>query len=53
MSVITQIEFENPNKTYFSGQVVKGRASFTIGEEKTVRGEWARPSPEFERVSHI
>lgn len=39
MSVITKIEFENENQVYYSGQVLKGRATLTVGEEKLLKGD--------------
>lgn len=39
MSVITKIEFENENRVYYSGEVLRGRATLTLNEEKIVRGE--------------
>lgn len=39
MSATTKIVFENENQVYYSGQVLKGRATLTIGEEKLLRGD--------------
>lgn len=39
MSTTTNIQFENENRVYYSGEVIKGRATLTLNEEKIVRGE--------------
>lgn len=40
MSVNAQIVFENPDRVFYSGHLLKGRVTLTVDEDKIVKGKW-------------